>query len=110
MHRLRRLGLGSVLFLTAWSRPNDDQPVSIKVFQFDPKTIEVAVGTKVIWTNQDQIEHTITSGDGEKSDGKFSGVMAGKDQQFSFTFTQPGVYSYFCDRHHFMRGEVRVKP
>jgi plastocyanin len=110
MHRLRLLWLSSVIVVIAWSRRADDQPVAIKLFQFGPRMIEVPVGTKVVWTNEDQIEHTITSGDGEKSDGRFSGVTAGKGQQFSFTFTQPGLYTYFCDRHHFMRGEVRVTP
>lgn len=27
----------------------------------------------------------------------------------SFTFTEPGTYPYFCERHQSMRGEVQVK-
>jgi len=28
---------------------------------------------------------------------------------FSFTFSRAGTYTYFCDRHQSMRGEIRVK-
>jgi plastocyanin len=50
----------------------------------------------------------VTSGDGEKADGGFVGVVAGKGASFAQQFDQPGVYAYYCDRHHFMRGEIRV--
>jgi plastocyanin len=105
MKRLYRLGL-ICLLLPAHRGP--DSPVTVKLFQFAPDTLVVPVGTRVVWTNADAIEHTVTSGEAEKADGHFAGVMAGKGAAFAFTFTQPGAYRYFCDRHHFMRGEIRV--
>jgi plastocyanin len=107
MKRLYRLGLVCLL-LAAHRSP--DSPVTVKVFQFTPDTLVVPVGTRVVWTNADDIEHTVTSGEAEQADGHFGGVMAGKGAGFAFTFTQPGAYHYFCDRHHFMRGEIRVTP
>jgi plastocyanin len=98
------------LTLMAWTGPTPDQAVAIRVFQFEPKVLEVAVGTQVVWTNGDEIEHTVTSGNGDEADGSFGGTLAGKGTTFSLKFEQPGVFSYFCDRHHFMRGEVRVTP
>jgi plastocyanin len=84
--------------------------VAIRVFQFEPKGLEIPTGTLVVWTNGDDIEHTVTSGDGEKADGRIGGTVAGKGSSFSVRFEQPGDYSYFCDRHHFMRGDIRVTP
>ena len=34
--------------------------VSIKNFEFSPKTLTVAKGTKVTWTNKDSANHTVT--------------------------------------------------
>jgi plastocyanin len=31
------------------------------------------------------------------------------DEKFSFTFTKPGEYSYFCSLHPHMVGKVVVK-
>jgi plastocyanin len=110
MRCLRRAWLSAGLVVAPWHRPAPEQAVSIHLFQFEPKTIEVAAGTLVVWDNGDDIEHTVTSGAGEKADGHFAGTMAGKGIRFSMRFDQPGDYSYFCDRHHFMRGDIRVTP
>lgn len=83
--------------------------VTIQTFQFRPNPIEVQAGTQITWINQDDIRHTITSGTPENRDGRFDAPLAGKGTKFTFTFTQPGSYSYFCDRHQHMRGEIRVK-
>ena len=120
MKQLRHLWLAFVLGLTAWSpgptagprtapAQTADTVLAIQTFQFRPKLVEVAAGTRVTWTNSDEIEHTVTSGDGDTGDGRVNGVLDGKGKSFSFTFTQPGRYAYFCDRHHFMRGEIRVQ-
>ena len=108
----RQFGIacGLVLLAAAPGRPAADTPVAIRVFQFGPAALEVPVGTRVQWSNEDEIEHTVTSGDAEHPDGKFGGTLAVRGSTFAFTFTQPGSYHYFCDRHHFMRGEVRVLP
>ena len=82
--------------------------VAIRVFQFQPQSIEIQAGTTVTWTNADQIEHTVTSGADTTADGGFGGMLAGQGTTFTHAFPQPGVYSYFCDRHHSMRGEIRV--
>ncbi len=124
MRQFRHWWLAAVLALTAWApapacqTPESsrsaavataDTVLAIQTFQFRPKMVEIATGTRVTWTNSDEIEHTVTSGDGETADGRFNGVIDGKGKSFSFTFTQPGRFTYYCDRHHFMRGEIRVK-
>jgi len=82
--------------------------VSIRVFQFQPGQLEVKKGTAVTWTNQDDIEHTVTSGTPERADGRFNLVLSGKTATSRFTFTEAGNYRYFCNRHQSMRGEIRV--
>ena len=63
-------------------------------------------GTTVIWLNDDEIFHSITA---DKKESGFDAPLDGKGKSFSFTFTQPGIYSYYCDRHEHMRGEIEVR-
>lgn len=82
----------------------------IKVFQFQPKAIEVPVGTTITWTNQDSIGHSVTSGTPEMPDGKFDTGFFSKGESASVTFDQPGEYTFFCARHKNMHGTVKVVP
>lgn len=94
---------------TGSTAPQSGSTVTIQTFQFKPAKLEVKVGTQVAWTNQDDIRHTVTSGAPEKKDGRFDALLVGKGKSFSFTFSQPGTYAYFCDRHEHMQGEILVK-
>jgi plastocyanin len=85
------------------------QGVTVQTFQFKPTPIEVPVGSKVSFTNQDDITHTVTSGTPESRDGKFNNQLAGKGATATVELTQRGVYPYFCERHRSMRGEITVK-
>jgi plastocyanin len=83
--------------------------VTIRTFQFRPTPVEVRAGTRVTWTNQDDILHTITSGTPESRDLRFEAPLDGKGASAAVTFAQAGIYPYFCDRHPSMRGEIRVR-
>jgi plastocyanin len=87
-----------------------DATVSIRTFQFAPDTLRVKVGTKVSWTNADEIEHTITSGTLDARDGRFNGVVDKRGATYTTVLEKPGTYRYFCDRHRFMNGTVIVNP
>lgn len=104
---LAALFLASFLGSTAVS--GGDSDVTIKTFQFRPTPLEVTPGTRVTWINTDDITHTVTSGAPESRDGHFNAPLPGKGAVFSFPFTKAGTYTYFCDRHQSMRGEIRVK-
>lgn len=84
--------------------------VDIRLFQFQPNVIEVKVGTTVTWTNRDFIEHSVTQGKDGKAGGGFDSGFFTQGKSFSFTFTQPGEYAYFCARHNSMTGMVKVVP
>jgi len=78
--------------------------VTIDNFTFGPPTTTVAVGTTVTWTNNDDIPHTVRA-----VDGSFRSKAMDTADSYSFTFTKPGVYSYFCSLHPKMVGKVVVK-
>ena len=87
-----------------------DAAVEVRTFQFREPRLEIPVGTQVVWSNQDEIEHTVTSGVPDSADGAFAGRLAGKGSTLGHRFDRAGTYRYYCDRHHFMRGEIRVVP
>jgi plastocyanin len=78
--------------------------VKIDNFTFTPATVTVAVGTEVTWTNRDDIPHTVVT-----EDKAIKSKALDTDEKFSYTFTKPGTYSYFCSIHPKMKGEVVVK-
>jgi plastocyanin len=80
--------------------------VTIDNFAFGPETVTVAAGTTVTWTNHDDEPHTVTSAADPKL---FKSAALDTDDTFSFTFTQPGTYQYFCAIHPQMTGTVVVK-
>jgi amicyanin len=82
-------------------------PSEIKIdnFTFTPATLTVQAGTKVTWTNRDDIPHTIVS-----SEQKFKSKALDTDDAYSFTFSEPGTYQYFCGLHPKMVGTVVVEP
>ncbi|MGH7537763.1 MAG: plastocyanin/azurin family copper-binding protein [Gemmatimonadales bacterium] len=84
--------------------------VAIQALGYKPKQLDVTVGTRVVWTNQDEIAHTVTATADSGTAPLFSGALSGKGQSFSFTFERAGTVSYHCARHTFMRGAIRVSP
>lgn len=81
-----------------------DVAVKITNFTFSPAALTVAVGAKVTWTNEDDIPHTVTA-----TTQAFKSGALDTDDTFSFTFTTPGTYQYFCTLHPHMTGTVVVK-
>jgi len=78
--------------------------VKIDNFVFGPEALTVSVGTTVTWVNQDDIPHTVVA-----NDKSFKSKVLDSDETFSFTFTKPGEYGYFCSLHPHMVGKVIVK-
>jgi len=57
----------------------------------------------VTWTNLDDVPHNVVS-----TERKFTSPVLDTGQTFSFTFKEPGTYSYFCKIHPMMTGTVQV--
>ena len=84
---------------------NPSNAVSIDNFTFTPKALTVKAGMSVTWTNHDDIPHGIAS-----SDNAFKRSAAlDTDDSYSFTFTAPGTYQYFCYIHPVMVGTIVVE-
>jgi plastocyanin len=98
---------GTTLAMTALAaRPTtavETVTISIDNFAFSPAEVAVAPGTTVIWTNHDDIPHTVTS-----TDGVFKSHALDTDDSFSFTFEKAGSYQYFCSLHPHMVGMIKV--
>jgi plastocyanin len=99
-----------LLFAGSPSVTANDQPtaasaaVKIDNFVFGPQTITVPVGATVTWTNSDDIPHTAVS-----TEGVFKSKVMDTDEKFSYTFTKPGTYPYYCSIHPKMTGKVVVQ-
>jgi plastocyanin len=78
--------------------------VKIDNFSFGPGALTVAVGTTVVWTNRDDIPHTVVS-----TEGVFKSKVLDTDEKFSYTFTKAGTFPYFCSIHPKMTGKVVVQ-
>jgi plastocyanin len=81
----------------------DTATVKIVNFTFAPKSVTVKAGTTVTWTNQDDETHTVTS-----TTKQFKSKPLDTDDKFTFTFTTPGTYEYFCSLHSYMTGTIVV--
>src|SRR5213594_2601482 len=72
--------------------------------RFTQTRIEIAAGTTVRWTNNDQLQHSVTVNDGSWDSG-----LINPGGSWTHTFTQPGEYSFHCTPHPFMKGVVVVR-
>jgi len=94
------------LYVSAHAQQPAQASAEVKVdnFSFGPGTLTVAPGTKVTWTNRDDIPHTVVS-----TDGVFKSKVLDTDDKFSLTFTKTGTYPYFCSIHPKMTGKIVVQ-
>ena len=115
--KFARMGLASVVVLllamfaagrvggaAAQDKTATTAEVKIDNFSFGPTALTVPVGTTETWTNRDDIPHTVVS-----TDGVFKSKALDTDDKFSFVFSKPGTYSYFCSIHPKMTGQVIVQ-
>ncbi len=92
---------GSVLLADA---QNQTSAIAIDNFTFNPQTVTVKAGTTVTWTNKDDIPHAIAA-----VGKQFKSKVMDTDNSYSFTFTTPGSYAYFCSLHPHMTGTIVVE-
>ncbi|MGH9977991.1 MAG: cupredoxin domain-containing protein, partial [Nitrososphaeraceae archaeon] len=84
-----------------------------------PKQVTVSQGDTITWINEDTEPHTVTSGIGAGiqslltnkqgiSNGIFDSGLFGPEESWSYNFTKPGRYTYFCTIHPWMEGVIMV--
>jgi plastocyanin len=91
---------------TATAPGPDFKPVAVTIenFAYSPASLTVPVGTTVTWTNNEATAHTVTS-----KTGLFDSEIMNKGDTFSYTFSDRGVFEYYCTIHPTMNGIVTVE-
>ena len=78
------------------------QIVKVVDDEFSPKVLRVPVGSTVIWESGGANDHNVIASDGSwqavSSDYFEYGIIT-KGDQFEHTFTEAGVYEYYCPFH-----------
>jgi plastocyanin len=86
--------------------------VTIRDHTFVPRVVHVKSGETIVFTNEDQDPHTVTSGAGNVDDGRWtSSPLIPDGASFALHLTKPGTYPYFCTPHQFqdsMHGTIVV--
>jgi plastocyanin len=80
--------------------------VSIGNFAFNPANIEVPVGTRLTWSNEDDVPHTIVCTDAGLA---IKSPPLDTDQKYTTLLEKPGTYRYFCSLHPHMTGTIVVR-
>ncbi|MDR3462345.1 MAG: cupredoxin family copper-binding protein [Beijerinckiaceae bacterium] len=104
------LALGSLCFLAAagLAYAADTQPASVTIdnFSFNQASLTVKAGTRVTWTNRDDIPHTVVDADDPKA---MKSPPLDTGEQFEHTFAKAGTFHYFCSLHPHMQGTIVVQ-
>ena len=73
-------------------------------FNYSPASVTVKVGTTVIFTDEESVEHTATS----NVEGLFATGTLNRGQSVRLKMNKVGSFSYHCSFHAFMHGTIRV--
>jgi flagellin-like protein len=79
--------------------------IDIQNMAFSPSTITITAGDIIIWTNLDNMDHSVTSDDGTSFD---SGLIS-NSQTFTLTGLSIGTYGYHCTPHPSMTATIIVQ-
>ena len=93
--------------------------------RFDPEELTISVGDTVTWLNASNMPHTATCDPGQNPVAKshpdyvelpdgtlpWGSALLQPNESFTYTFTTPGEYRYFCIPHVLsgMRGRIHVE-
>jgi plastocyanin len=78
--------------------------VAMKNIAFAPSSVDVRVGQKITWTNDDTVVHNVIAQTG----ASFRSSDFGQGASFSYTPTQAGTIQYVCTIHPGMDGTIVV--
>jgi plastocyanin len=85
------------------TRKADTVVVTIRNFSFVRDKITINAGDVVVWRNADPVEHVVLA-----DAGGFESAIEPR-QDWAHRFTTPGMYTYYCKPHPFMKAEIRVR-
>ena len=79
--------------------------IGMKGLRFKPGHVQVPVGQKVTWRNDESVGHDVKADSG----ASFSSETFGKDKSYSWTPDKAGTVKYECTLHPGMRGTIVVR-
>ena len=109
-----RLGVGAIVVaglfpsVTSWAGTSGPahaaHTVVIENMQFNPATLTVRRGERIVWVNKDLFPHTVTS-----TAKAFDSGSIAADGSWSFTPHKAGSYPYGCTFHPTMKATITVQ-
>jgi plastocyanin len=72
--------------------------------KFEPQTLSVKRGDKVVWVNKDFFPHTATA-----LDRSFDSGDIGSNAAWTYVANKSGTFSYICTLHPTMKATLIVK-
>jgi plastocyanin len=84
------------------AQASGSKTVGISHFEFHPPTLNVAKGTRVVFSNSSGTAHTATD------KGAFDSGRIKPGDSFAVRFEQQGTFRYHCKIHPFMQGKIVV--
>jgi plastocyanin len=79
------------------------EPGDLDTWRFSPAVVSVPAGSTVTWRNLGRQAHSVTS-----QDQLFDSRLLDPGKTWSYTFTTPGTYRYFCVPSPWLKGMVVV--
>jgi len=89
---------------TVQAPPHATVQVAIQNFAFSPRTLTIAPGDTVVWTQKDSAPHTVTS----DTSAWTASAELNSGQTFAHTFTTAGTFPYHCAVHPNMTATIIV--
>jgi plastocyanin len=81
----------------------EPSPTDIVNWGYDNQNLTISAGQTVTWSNTGAQQHTVTADDTSLDSG-----LIDPGNTFSFEFDTPGVYTYHCTPHPWMKASVTV--
>jgi len=78
--------------------------IGMKSLRFKPDHVQVPVGQKITWRNDESVGHDVKADSG----ASFSSQTFGKDKTFTWTPDKAGTVKYECTLHPGMEGTIDV--
>jgi len=100
----RPVGTAGAGLTAAAATPATAPHIEIMKHRFSLPTVTAPVGATVTWVNHDDDAHTVVS-----TTALFRSPGLDTDDSYSYRFTAPGTYQYFCTLHPLMVGTVIVR-
>ncbi|WP_411859300.1 cupredoxin family copper-binding protein [Burkholderia sp. BKH01] len=87
----------------AYSAVAATHTVTIEGMRFNPDSLTVEHGDKIVWVNKDLVAHTATAAHA------FDSHEIKPDASWTYVAREPGRYAYVCTLHPAMKATLTVK-